>query len=889
MEGVQYTFTRSFNELNKDDVGLAGGKGASLGEMTHAGFSVPPGYVVLTNAFDCFLDEMHLLQSIQLELGRVEYDTFRTLEHASEQIQTLIRKASVPEDIRRAIFNAYVELGAKRVAVRSSATSEDGAKNTWAGQLDSFLDVTEKDLMESVVRCWASLYSPRAIRYRLERSIAKQNISVAVIVQKMLKSETSGVAFSVHPVTEDPSKIVIEACAGLGTSIVSGTITPDRYIVDRNTDLFGENPFTTNSNNMFDTQHNLDTQNKNLQHQQNTQACISTETLYDIVQLVFKLEKYWGVPVDIEWATQNATLFVLQCRPISTLGTKVIYDRSNIAESYAGVVTPLTYSFVRYVYQEVYQHFCGAMGVREQVIRAHHDMFRHMVTSIRHTMYYNLLNWYRMVQLFPYYQYSSEFMEQMMGVEKQYRGYWKQDKSGSVRMRVVTLSSTFAHMLVIVWSFMLLPVRMRHFNRTFDTYERSMRKKIAKTDMNATELHELYVQLDRDLIKKWRTPIINDFAVMVSSGMLNKLTRCWMHTDTDALLLTHHRTRDCISTKPGYLLQRILVALHSDSEIATIFKSAKSNHDIWNILQCSYSGTEVVQLIETYIHEFGNRVSNELKLESITLDDDPTLLIALLRHNFQQPYVQQPSWKSDADANSLSNIAVHRRVIIACLMVLARTAIRYREESRFRRGRAFDIVRKVFQKIGEQFAREGILEHSRDIFFLTTDEIFAYILKDVDFIDKKMIEERKIRYECDAQQHMPRRIETVVSIEHIEELFDVRPEEQGAHEVLCVGEVTSARGTGIHKGTVLVLPSFDSSADFNGKVLVTRHTDPGWTPVFPLLRAIIIEHGGMLSHASIVARELGIPCIVGVTNATQILKNGQTITLDTMNGVIATL
>ncbi len=227
------TYTKPFSELTRNDADIAGGKGASLGEMTQAGIPVPQGFVILTNAFEHFLDVTDLRQEIEANLSQVEHTTVHTAERASEQIQSLIMSAEMPTDIQQEIEDTFKELGAEYVAVRSSATAEDGAENAWAGQLDSFLNTTETTLIENVKKCWASLFTPRAIFYRIEKGLKDSHVSVAVVVQKMVESESSGIAFSVHPVTEDPNQLIIEAGWGLGEAIVSGSITPDSYVVEK--------------------------------------------------------------------------------------------------------------------------------------------------------------------------------------------------------------------------------------------------------------------------------------------------------------------------------------------------------------------------------------------------------------------------------------------------------------------------------------------------------------------------------------------------------------------------------------------------------------------------------------------------------------------------------
>lgn len=230
---MQTSYTKPFSEINKNDAAIAGGKGASLGEMTRAGIPVPPGFVIITDAFEHFLDESDLRQEVVAELSKVDKEAIHTMEQASERLQERIKKALMPKDIEEEIMAAFLGLGAEFVAVRSSATSEDGAESAWAGQLDSFLNTTKETLLKNVQGCWASLFTPRAIFYRMEKGMQESYVSVAVVVQKMVESESSGIAFSVHPVTEDRNQLIIEAGWGLGEAIVSGAITPDSYVVEK--------------------------------------------------------------------------------------------------------------------------------------------------------------------------------------------------------------------------------------------------------------------------------------------------------------------------------------------------------------------------------------------------------------------------------------------------------------------------------------------------------------------------------------------------------------------------------------------------------------------------------------------------------------------------------
>ena len=320
------SFIKLFSQINKQTVSQAGGKGASLGEMTQAGIPVPPGFVVLTDAFDAFLAQADLKQEIISQLDKVNHQDMGSVERASEHIRDLILNISVPVELGKEIEIAFDKLGAEFVAVRSSATAEDGAASSWAGELDTFLNTTKATLLENVRRCWASLFTPRAIFYRFEKGFNKSHVSVAVVVQKMVQSEVSGVAFSVHPVTEDPNQLIIEAGWGLGEAIVSGSITPDSYVVDkRDWSLVDVNVaeqerglYRVNSSSPLLPKDGANAW-REIPSDKGAQQKLTNDQIQELAQLVVKIEQHYDFPCDIEWAMADGTLYIVQSRPITTL------------------------------------------------------------------------------------------------------------------------------------------------------------------------------------------------------------------------------------------------------------------------------------------------------------------------------------------------------------------------------------------------------------------------------------------------------------------------------------------------------------------------------------------------------------------------------------------
>jgi pyruvate,water dikinase len=310
-------YTKRFKELNKSNADIAGGKGASLGEMINSGIPVPDGYVVLADTFEEFIKETDLIQEIDAILDKVDHKAVHTVDNASEQIQRLIKKAKMPQSIAVEITSSFDTLDADFVAVRSSATAEDGADHAWAGQLDSYLNITKDDVLEKVQECWASLFTPRAIFYRFEKGLSTTKISVAVVVQKMVNSELSGIAFSVHPVTEDRNQIIIEAGLGLGEAIVSGSITPDAYVVEKEPRNILDINVAEQSRGLFRKSYggnewiDLDKKGK--------EQVLTEDQITELSDLIIKIENHYGFPCDIEWAFENNEFFIVQSRPITTL------------------------------------------------------------------------------------------------------------------------------------------------------------------------------------------------------------------------------------------------------------------------------------------------------------------------------------------------------------------------------------------------------------------------------------------------------------------------------------------------------------------------------------------------------------------------------------------
>lgn len=312
-----------FADVGRADVDLAGGKGANLGELVQAGLPVPPGFIVTSAAYRAFLDASSLLPEIGARLSALDVTNPQQLQVSSVAIRQVLTAAPVQDEIAAAVVAAHQKIDAAPVAVRSSATAEDLAEASFAGQQSTFLNVTADHLVDAVRDCWASLFEPQAIAYRHRRGIEHLDVNIAVVVQKMIQSHRSGVAFTVHPVTGDRDSIVIEAVLGLGEAAVSGVVTPDLYIVNKTTLAIEERNVSHQDRQLVRSETSGPGEENNgwipVPLPQASSQKLSDAEISELAGIARRIEEHYGAPQDIEWAEDEGEFYIVQARPVTTI------------------------------------------------------------------------------------------------------------------------------------------------------------------------------------------------------------------------------------------------------------------------------------------------------------------------------------------------------------------------------------------------------------------------------------------------------------------------------------------------------------------------------------------------------------------------------------------
>ncbi len=743
------------------------------------------------------------------------------------------------------------ELGPGLYAVRSSARSEDGAEHSHAGQFDTFLNVAADGIWAAAETVWRSGFSDTVETYRSVKTGGAAE-GPAVIVQRMIDAHAAGVAFSADPVSGQRGKVVISAIAGLGEALVSGEEDGETWTV------VGSKPTGPT-----------------------TPEVLSEGQVTDIATLARRAEKAFGTPQDIEWAIDADGLHILQARPITTSllpepnadTALTIYDNSNIVESYPGMVSPLTYSFALHVYTRVYRAFVALLGVSEKTIEANAAVFGNMLGRVDGRVYYNLVNWYRALALLPGFSLNRAYMETMMGVSEPMPA----EVTDSVGPPPAAGLRKIVEYLKLVkvgggllWQAIRLP---RTRARFYDRLNAALEGEFDPDTAGPTALAAEYRRVESTLLDRWDAPLVNDFLCMIAFGASRNLLEKWLGPEG---LLLHNDVMigqgDIVSAEPA---QRI-------AKMGRLVADAGISEDLArNGIEALNNHPTIAAEVQAYLGRFGDRCTEELKLESIPLSEDPTSLLhaiaasanrgAIVEHN-----AKDPDWAALFPKNPV------KRHVAKWLVTWAKARVRDRENLRFERTRIFGYTRRVFLALGREFAARGLVQEKRDVFFLTKDEILGAVegyglSPDL----KSLVALRKAEHDISAKRpDPPERIE----------LRGPAIAPVWTEEVVERDTAAARTGTGCSAGRVTakarVIRDPRTEALSPGDILVARHTDPGWIAVFSNASAIVVERGSLLSHSAIVARELGIPCVVGLKGATQWVEDGETITVDGATGQV---
>lgn len=829
------------SEIRAVDIETVGGKGANLGELIAAGFVVPDGYVLTTAAY-------------RAAALAAKVDPSRPDEAAER-----LRAMTVPRAVVAAATRSYAALGNGAVAVRSSATAEDLPGASFAGQQDTVLGVEgPDDLLAAIRRCWASLWNERAVAYRADHGIGDDGVALAVVVQRMVDATAAGVMFTADPITGRRGTIVIDAAPGLGEAVVSGTVDPDHYVADPGTGRIVERT----------TRHDP--------------PVLGDEAIRELATVGRRIEAALGSPQDVEFAIDRAgRVWIVQSRPITTLyplpddpRDDRVYFSISVAQGYFEPITTMGMEPFRAIGRRVSAAFAdggGAPTDPSPVVVAGDRPFVDVTPALRDPV-------------------GREFLERATSAGE--------SRSSVVFQKLAEDPRFLArHRLPFRSMRQLLPLLLRsriplNVLRLLRSPGRTRARMIreierftqvdTRTDMTAAQRLDAF----EDALRRALPFVFPRLLSLVVAGMLSYLAAGRLlgrHASRDELLTVTRGLPHNPTTEMDLALWALAQDIRSDPP-STDFLASRTPADVAELIRRGDAPPVLQTGLERFLERYGFRSVGEIDLGVARWSEDPTHLVGAIANYLRlsdhalAPDAQFERGARDAEAmmiTLLDRVRGPRRLAVRFFLDRTRALMGSRELPKFTLiRRVFTPLRELLRPVGVELAAAGRIEHPDDVYFLSMAEARAAI-GGADM--RATVAAHRATFQ---REQARRRIPRVL-------LSDGTDAEVALVEASDGALRGSPASPGSVTGPARVIHSPRGAHLEPGEILVAPSTDPGWTPLFLTAGGLVMEMGGMMSHGAVVAREYGIPAVVGVAGATERIATGDTVTVDGSSGVVA--
>jgi len=850
-----------------------GGKGLSLAKMIGAGLPVPDGFHITTEAYRQFVAANGIHPCVLAVLKDVDITLPATLETASRMICDSFAEGEIPPDLVSAITKAYSALshpagdGDKSVAVRSSATAEDLPEASFAGQQETFLNIRGADaLLGAVKKCWASLWTARAIAYRVKNNIDQNTVALAVVVQEMVNAEAAGVLFTANPINGKRDEMIINAAWGLGEAIVGGMVTPDTIFVDKATGRVKKMEVAEKTVITVETESG--TRQETLNDARRNSRVMNEAQVAELVNIARRIEDFYGQPQDIEWCRAKDRISIVQSRPITTLPEPEIsvptewklprgayaVMRNNIVELMADPLSPLFATL-------------GVSAINRSLTRTMNESFAMRGIMPDET-----------IIVVNHYAYNNGSVS-LKGMARLIFGAGK----------ILRMMFTGA---VERWTEKGRPL----YKQTVEGWQ-------AKNWRAASSIELV------EAVKQLVESAIDAYAALVSGV----IPAAWITEALFTKLYNRLIKRRGDPTAPTYLLGYDSLPIRADKSLYSLAEWARKHSDLTICLQRT-PNSQLAAMCESeivpgdvqptvwqewrarfyqHLSAFGHTIYDLDFIHPVPTDDPAPVLEALklyLRGQGTNPSTRQ---NEAAERREQAVQAMRQRLRGLRLkwfnqyLASAQKYAPLREDGLAEIGLAYPLIREMLSELGERFAREHIIAMAKDIFWLTEDEVLVAAGRlDAGLAGESMAEKIPLRQ---AEYRAALRVSPPVALPQMKifgfDLMSLKAKRGrgGKGDVIKGVAASPGKATGI--ACVLHGPE-DFGQMKPGDVLVAPITTPAWTPLFAMAAAIVTDVGGPLSHGSIVAREYGIPAVLGTGVATRRIQAGQMITVDGSAGTV---
>ena len=873
-----------FNNINSSDLLKVGGKGANLGELTKAGFEVPPGFCLTTKAFTAFIAKA--TEDIYLRLNDVSPDNLEHLRDVGRSIRSYLSGVPVPEGIEKALVEAWKNLGENHAyAIRSSATAEDLPNASFAGQQDTYLNIRGKDqIVTKAKACLISLFTDRAILYRIQNGFDHRKVAISVIVQRMVEPHVSGILFTADPVSGNRNTVSIDASFGLGEALVSGIVSADLYQVNKHTKKISKRQIAT-KNIAIRPLGEGGTEQIELNEEDRDKQALSDEQIVSLAKLGIRIEAHYGTPQDIEWALEGDTLFITQSRPITSLyplpeprpGDEDLHIYFSLShfQVMTNAMPPLSLSVIRTLIP--FGRKPGQIESRSMKT-AGGRLYADLAPILRHPLG-------RRILLKAFKNADQLAVSALSELVKRPEFQTHGKRFNPLRIMPFVLPYLVKSIGMLLWgrpegvSEKAL-VLIDKFTSDLESKLGSVNELSERLKIAVDELQ----QLKRPVltwVPFWIAGVISD--TLLKTILINK-------ADPDDLISIERGLKGNVVTEMNLAVGDLADVARSSNAVEKVLsqKNIDAKTRLENLASLPEGKTFLKQW-NKFIHTYGARGPSEIDLSQPRWSEDPASVLQMVVNAMGQSqkgahriHYQQLITEGESAANNLIAVALKGRwgklwgLLTKRLIYVARNLTPLREHHKFLAIRVLEILKRVLVDAGDQLQKRGRLNSSKDIWFLSLPEVIEALetdqkdLKDLVLIRRSVFEH--------YQSLTPPRV--ITSEGEVPAVHLNLPE---APEGALFGSPVSA---GVVEGVAKIVLDPSEEALNPGEILVAPFTDPGWTPLFVNAGGLITEVGGMMTHGSVVAREYGIPAVVGVIDATKQIKTGQKIRVHGNKGYV---
>jgi pyruvate,water dikinase len=899
----------ALGDLGAEDVARAGGKGANLGELIRAGLAVPPGFCVTTDAYRTFVASASDASPLLDALAALAHDDTDGARAMGERLRTVLEAAPIPHELARDIEGAWRQAGADRAyAVRSSATAEDLPGASFAGQQDTYLNVRgERALLDAVRRCWASLFTERAILYRARNGFDHREVALAVVVQQMVDADVAGILFTADPVSGDRLTTVIDAGFGLGEALVSGVVTADRFRIDRRRGAIIERHIADKGLSIVAAADG-GVERVALPDERSRAASLTDRQVLELTALGTRIAEHFGRPQDIEWAYRDGELTTLQARPITSLyplpvprpadGGRHLYFSFAHAQGVLEPMTPLGLSTWR-----VLLPFGRPDGEENPYLAlAGGRMYLDLSPVLRHPLGRRVL---------PGVLANADPLAPAalrgLVADPAFLRHGERAGWGGLRRTMAPVA-----LRGLAW------LTVRRLDGAAPAADRAVDGYLvrARRDLDAAagpqRLHAAYRVLEEVFLQgAWKLP------PFIVGGILGyHLLRRWAPAghDEDVAAVSRGLSGN-VTTEMDLRVGDLADVARPYPELTTWLADARWTAQERLQRARRISGSDAfLEALEGFLERYGMRGPAEIDVARPRWRDDPTSLLGMIASNLQHDTAGAHRARhaalaeaGTAAAERLARAARRgpwgwlRGPVVARLTRVARTLPVLREHPKYLLVRALDLVRPLVLDAGAELVAAGRLELREDVWWLTWPELLAaaggHEPETQAVAEQGTAEDETREPTADelsgAGAAANPDLRAIVAARRADQdrFSRLTPPRLMTSEgfipslayrtgtVPAGALVGSAVSPGVVEGRARVVLDPARAGLEPGEILVAPFTDPGWTPLFTQAAGLVMEVGGLMTHGSVVAREYGLPAVVGVENATTLIATGQRIRL----------